>query len=246
MSLLVATQLTALATAVLAVGAVFTAIFAVLAFRKQSQEVSAIEKQVTDQQELTQQQAELLRLQSRQLEVQQQQFTDQREANARQAKIFELQAAELRQSILERAIEEEERRRAQASLVFIREDRNAEEKSGRERSLPYINATVLNSSDQPVYNAQLQWQRGSAKLDNLSPEQLGMIMPGAETYGSRKFASDADMAANNTVLTFRDAAGVTWISRPDGTLRDQQAERRASASFARKAAGRLTREIQDL
>lgn len=136
MSLLAATQLTALATAVLAVGAIITAIFAVLALRKQSQEVSAIEKQVVDQQELTRQQAILLRVQSEQLDIQRQQFEDQRVANARQAEIFELQTTELRDSMVARAIEEEQQRRVRASRVFIREDRCAGRKVGRERSYP--------------------------------------------------------------------------------------------------------------
>lgn len=246
MSLLVATQLTALATTVLAVFAIVTAAFAVLAFRKQSQEVGAIERQVADQQELTRQQAELLKVQSGQLDIQRQQFADQREANARQAEVFELQTAELRDSILERALEEEERRRAQASRVFIREERHTGLKTGRERVLPCITATVQNASDQPVYDAELRWQRGSAKHDDPNPEPLGMIMPGTEASGSREFPSDAEMVASSAVLTFRDAAGVIWLCRPDGSLRDKAAERRASASLPRKAAGRLTREFRDL
>jgi hypothetical protein len=55
-------EITAIATAVLAVFAIVTAVFAVLAFLKQSREVRAIERQVTDQQELTQQQGELLKV----------------------------------------------------------------------------------------------------------------------------------------------------------------------------------------
>lgn len=45
MSLIFATQLTAGATAALAVFAIVTALFALLAFRKQSEEVRAIEQQ---------------------------------------------------------------------------------------------------------------------------------------------------------------------------------------------------------
>ena len=77
MSVIFATQLTAAATAVLAVFAIVTAFYARQAFRKQSQEVSAIQRQVKDQQELAQQQAELLRIQSCQLELQRRQFDDQ-------------------------------------------------------------------------------------------------------------------------------------------------------------------------
>ena len=48
MSLIFATQLTAIATAVLAVFAIITAWYARRAFLKQSQEVRAIEQQVSD------------------------------------------------------------------------------------------------------------------------------------------------------------------------------------------------------
>ena len=65
-------EITAIATAVLAVFAIVTALYARQAFRKQSQKVSAIERQVKDQQELARQQAELLKIQSGQLELQRQ------------------------------------------------------------------------------------------------------------------------------------------------------------------------------
>jgi hypothetical protein len=68
-----AALLTAITTAVLAVGAIFTAVFAVLAFRTQS----------------------------RQLDLQQQELKDQREASAKQAEVLELRAAGLRESIRE-------------------------------------------------------------------------------------------------------------------------------------------------
>ena len=59
MPLILATQLAAVGTAILAVFAIVTAGFAYLAFRKQSQEVRAIERQVRDQEELTRQQADI-------------------------------------------------------------------------------------------------------------------------------------------------------------------------------------------
>ena len=91
MSVELSGEITAIATAVLALFAFATAIFAVLAFWKQSREVRAIEHQVRDQEELTQQQAALLEIQGRQLELQQKQFDQQAD----------------------------ERRRAQASRIFI-------------------------------------------------------------------------------------------------------------------------------
>ena len=86
-----AAGITAIATAVLAAFAFITAIFAGLAFRKQSREVRD--------------QAKMLRIES-------EQFAEQRKLNAEQAKVLELQATELRESL-------EERKHAQAARVFI-------------------------------------------------------------------------------------------------------------------------------
>ena len=131
MSLIFATQPTAIATAVLAVFAIVTAVFALLAFRAQSREVHAIERQVADQQEVTKQQAELLQVQSGQLERQRQQLADQHtavedqiRANARQAEVLELQASELRASLEQRERAADEQRRMQAVTVaaFLAED----------------------------------------------------------------------------------------------------------------------------
>ncbi len=125
MSLIFATQLAAIATAVLAAFTIVTAWYARRAFLKQAQEVRAIEQQVQDAQELTKQQAELLKVQAGQLELQRLQFDEQRQVNARQAEVSDLQAAELRESLDERKREAYERRRAQASRVFIEEERHS-------------------------------------------------------------------------------------------------------------------------
>jgi hypothetical protein len=61
MSLIAATQLTAVFTALLGVGAIVTGAFAILAFRKQSQEVSVLQQQVRDQQEVNAREADRLR-----------------------------------------------------------------------------------------------------------------------------------------------------------------------------------------
>lgn len=112
-------EITAIATAVLAVFAIVTAFYARQAFRKQSQEVSAVERQVKDQQELTMQQSELLKIQSGQLELQRQQLDHQRQVNAGQTEVLKLQADDLRESLTARQRAAEEQRKAQASKVFI-------------------------------------------------------------------------------------------------------------------------------
>lgn len=59
-------------------GAAITAIFAILAFRKQSEEVGTLKQQASDQQELIRQQSELLKLQSARLDLEREQLEQQR------------------------------------------------------------------------------------------------------------------------------------------------------------------------
>ena len=94
MSLDLSGEITAIATAVLAAFAIVTGIYAVRAFRKQSQEVSD--------------QASMLQIQSEQL-------AEQRKVNEEQIRVLALQAAELRESLDERKREAVERRNAQAA-----------------------------------------------------------------------------------------------------------------------------------
>jgi hypothetical protein len=237
MSLIGATVFVAIATAVLAAGAIVTAIYAIRAFGKQSQEVSAIERQVRDQQELTRQQGELLSLQSQQLTVQRMQLdyqqvaiNDQMQANTRQAEVAELQMSELRESLSERKREAELRHRAQAARVFISEThhRPGERPELRQPATnapirkPAVRAYVKNSSEQPVYDTGLRWHRGPAGYGEPNPQYLGTLMPGEETWAVREFPDDTNLAVSGAVLTFRDAAGITWMRRPDGGLTEQQ------------------------
>jgi hypothetical protein len=223
--MLTAAWISAVAAGLLAILAAVTAWYARGAFREQSREVRAIEQQVTDQLELTRQQAELLKVQSGQLELQRQQLDDQRKANTRQAEVLELQAAELRESLDERKRETEQRRSAQASRVFIWEEGSDQHVSQAQRAAgavagPLVTAHVKNSSDQPIYEAELRWHRGSAGYGEPNPEPLGTIMPGVEVSRMRDFPPGTNMAVSGAVLRFSDAAGVRWLRRPDGYLNE--------------------------
>jgi hypothetical protein len=217
MSLIFATQLTAVATAVLAVFAIVTAWYARRAFLKQSREVAAIEQQVTDARELARQQAELLKVQSGQLGLQRQQFDDQRQANAKQAEVLGLQADELRESLAERKRAAEQQRHAQASMVFIWEHVDTNWTPGH-AEVPRVTAHVVNTSDQPVYDAELLWRRGSSSHGEPNPEPLPTVMPGDDLARSREFPLDTNMAVSGAVLRFRDAAGTRWVRRKDGYI----------------------------
>jgi hypothetical protein len=221
MSLIFAAQLSAVATAVLAVFAIVTAFYARQAFRRQSQEVGAIERQVKDQQELTRQQAELLKVQSGRLELQGEQLDDQRKVNADQAKVLKLQADELRESLAARQRAAEQQRKAQASKVFIVESEGLSRPPSGSPAVPFVVARAVNSSDQPVYDVEFYWRRGSAGHGEPNPEPLGILLPGEREEKSRDFPGETNMAVSGAILRFRDAAGVRWIRRPDGRLREQ-------------------------
>jgi hypothetical protein len=194
-------EITAIATAVLAAFAIITAVFAVLAFLKQSREVRAIERQVTDQQELTQQQAKLLRVQSGQLELQREQFADQLA----------------------------ERRRAQASCVFIWTETGPDPRrtdAQIEKGVPWregITAHISNTSAQPVYDLTVGWHRRTAPWGE--PDQVPVLMPGEQEDLTRTFPDDLPATMDYTlfgaVARFRDAAAVHWRLRPDGQLDEE-------------------------
>jgi hypothetical protein len=197
--------ITAAGTALLAIFAILTTIYAVRAFRKQSQEV-------TDQTEM--------------LNVQAEQLEEQRKVNEDQIKVLKLQAKELEESIDERKREREQRHRDQAFRVFITQERK------RTAPLPYpeqpdvepfVHATVVNTSDQPIYDAELRWHIGTAgHPEQPNPEPLGTVMPGEDKAVTRMrtFPYGVDMNISGAVVRFTDANGVRWLRRPDGYLNE--------------------------
>jgi len=229
MSLFGATTLNAFATLALAILALVTAIFAGLAFRKQSQEVRAIGHQAADEQELTRQQSELIKIQAGQLEALHGQLEEQRKTSAAQAEVLALQAEELRESLKDRKRQIELGQAYQARRVFLTEGRfggraagrSADEVRAASTTLPSVTAIVYNTSDQPIYDAELLWHRDSGSHGDPNPEPIGTLLPGTEYPSRREFPSDTDLSASGAVLRFRDAAGAKWVRKPDGDLADQ-------------------------
>ena len=97
-------EITAIATALLAAFAIITATFAILAFRKQSKEVSD--------------QAEMLQVQSDRLELYRKQVDDQQEINLTHGKVLELQAKIFTDKVSGKLAERPELDRA---LAYLRE-----------------------------------------------------------------------------------------------------------------------------
>lgn len=195
-------EITAIATAVLAVLAIITAAFAILAFRKQTQEVGAIERQVKDQEELMQQQATLLEIQGRQLELQQKQFDQQAD----------------------------ERRRAQASRVFIWSESGYDPSpidEGDPPPEPGVIAHVRNTSEQPIYVLNIDW--GPEKPRWMESTHFPVLMPGDQKDPFQPI-EHRNILKLAPIARFRDAAGLHWILTPDGQLDESSAEKNDSSS----------------
>lgn len=197
MSLELATWVTAVATVLLAVGAGITARFAYQALQKQSDEVKAIEQQVTDQRELTAKQADLLKIQSDQLELQRRQF--------------------------ER--DQDERRRAQAAQVYMWQTVGQVKVNEEATPGTTVAAYVRNTSPQPVHELIFHWEAytgdaspgiGETFSDNVP------LMPGstARAIWPEELGFPFSLDDVDAVAIFRDYAGVWWRTEPNGHLEE--------------------------
>jgi hypothetical protein len=140
------------------------------------------------------------------------QLAAQHELTAQLAQALELQSQALRTA-------QDERRRAQACQVFIELDRAGAPAQAACR----VAATVHNTSHQPVYDLYVIWQLGTTRMGK--PDPAARLLPGQDLTFEREPEHDSDGSqaghdALTAFLTFRDAAGVRWTVREDGTLSD--------------------------
>jgi hypothetical protein len=155
-----------------------------------------------------------------------------RDLIAELAELLRHQSSELEHSV-------DARRRAQACHIFIDLDRAAltepvpagKKPAGPEPAAPeptggqgwQVTATVHNTSSRPVYDLYLIWQLGTVRMGK--PDPVARLMPGQQVSFQRGPESangdgPVDARTVNAFLTFRDATGIRWTVREDGTLTD--------------------------
>jgi hypothetical protein len=84
---------------------------------------------------------------------------------------------------------------------------------------------VANTSEQPVYDAEIRWRYKTARYPQIKHTQLGTILPGdrhsieTQPYPQAEHVRP-DPDDDLTALIFRDAAGAMWTRRLDGRLRE--------------------------
>jgi hypothetical protein len=215
------------ATVALAGGAGVTVAYARAAFKKQTEEVGALQREAIEQQRAIEQQGKLLTVQSDQLEVQRKQLAAQQEVNEEQLRVLKLQADEFQAVFEQREREATERHRAQAVRVFMWEERFEhdprvdQDMTDTGINAPYtVKAWVKNQSDLPVYEVITSWHLDS--LPKGTTPVTPALMPGLDTYCFMQlpddFPENGDKTNLGAVAFFRDAAGTYWRSRPDGKL----------------------------
>jgi len=149
------------------------------------------------------------------------QLAGQQELTSQLAEAVALQVKDLRLSL-------DERRRAQACRIFLELNRLEASAPGE------VIAAVHNNSLEPAYDLYVIWQLGTVRMGK--PDRAARLMPGSHIEFARHsgprddaVASEPDgagpaapdpSAALSAFLTFRDAAGVRWTVREDGTLTD--------------------------
>ncbi len=209
------TWITGIATAGLLVGAIITARYAIKAFGKQSE-------QLEDQRRINAEQTGVLALQAEELgeSLKERKREAEQRRSAQAARVFISLATGVWFKPLGR----------QAGLSEIEEDllsetpdidasdelTSDEDFTSDEPGGVIATVTVVNTSDQPVYDTRLYW-RPSPRWPNFDP--LGTIMPGGKFEQQVKFPPEANVGA---LLRFRDAAGITWTRTPDGILTEEQ------------------------
>lgn len=154
-------------------------------------------------------------------QLQQRQINDQAKTNTKQLEVLELQAKNLEAALADRERDARERRRHQAEQV------NACLKvEGRERGPFTGDITVVNRSQQPVYNLCTHWLNAGSEMrfdTALSPDNpQGRLDPGVETFFSIDVLANAGVGMANlrVWVEFIDAKHVRWRTYPDGWLEE--------------------------
>lgn len=153
------------------------------------------------------------------------QLQDQISLNKEQTGVLELQARELEESLAERKREREERRRAQASRVFIWQERGpilAGPPAALARGASgggSVVAHVVNTSEQPIYDVMIGWFYGDNPENPIYLDKP--IMPGAEERVTIAVPPKRAPEGYEATAHFRDAAKVNWRIWTDGRIEEQ-------------------------
>jgi hypothetical protein len=128
-----------------------------------------------------------------------------------------LQAQEVRILKQDHDREVNDRRGAQASAVFMWENRPIMPSSSGGGTYP-VNAAVKNASDKPIYDLYFIWNWNGVIHQRYQRSAEGLLMPGEEAKASYNAPNLKMRDSYGAYVIFRDTAGVIWLRKPDGYL----------------------------
>jgi hypothetical protein len=142
---------------------------------------------------------------------------------------FREQSKEVRLLQKETERDIQQRRRSQASRVFIYQEAAPAEHDpqmaaaqmdaairSRDETTTLIAARLSNTSKQPVYDIAIRWGIGGAPLGG--PHVEPYLMPGKELLCTQSWTPSAGITGLAVKLEFSDAAGVRWRVTDRGEL----------------------------
>ena len=148
---------------------------------------------------------------------------------------FTVQYRQLKDQIEERKRERLERRSAQAVQVYIWET-HFQHAELYQPLRDKVTVHVRNTSQQPVFDLRFEWQSGGATLTEILRAAPLLPDPGENQDADTATVPDGtDPKIFGAVVTFRDRAGVRWVTRPDGRFEELPSPGAAVAAPARRA-----------
>jgi hypothetical protein len=116
----------------------------------------------------------------------------------------------------------EERRRDQASRVFVHTEMTSPEKQPAQGIQRALIAHVKNSSQQPVYELTVTWPDRYARADE--PDYLTVLMPEEQRDFTRNLPPNTlprhPRPLSGILVEFRDRNQLWWRTSPDGRLEE--------------------------
>lgn len=129
---------------------------------------------------------------------------------------FRQQSVEVSDLLKERKREAQERRRAQASMVFAWHMRSTIQQIGQ-AAVDRVTVRLRNTSDQPIYDVRFAWPGFDGSGLTIRDQPL---MPGDEDTDFRTIEVGVNPTAVGAVI-FRDRNNVWWRAQPGGKLVDR-------------------------
>lgn len=239
--ILTATWVTAIATAGLFLGAIVTAIYAVMAYRAQAREINLMGQQRDEQRALTRQQIDLLQLQAQALRAPRAAAPPRWIANLvsfvrlilgrayqeRRHQEPELEApAEVLPSTRESSAE---RPSTQAREVLAWQEHTLSATRRRPTRQQQMTVNIENAGTEPVYDVQVRWHPEPQPAGTRSrrawrraladfnaeppptPDRIGILSPGDQLALPRQVPIGDRYTAT---VTFRDSQGRRWAREP--------------------------------